>query len=95
MSVFLIGRVLRSRDSSWVDEYVRKIGPLFEKYGGKVLCRSFAIEKLEGEGEPDVFTLIVEFPSAESARAWYRDDEYRHLVQLRQAHSDGDIDLLT
>jgi uncharacterized protein (DUF1330 family) len=95
MSAFLIGRILRNRDSSWVGEYVGKIGPLFEKYGGKVLCRSFAIEKLEGEGEPNVFTVIVEFPSAESARAWYRDDEYRHLVQLRAAHSDGEIELLT
>jgi uncharacterized protein (DUF1330 family) len=95
MSVFLIGRILRNRDSSWVDEYVGKIFPLFEKYGGKVLCRSFAIERLEGEGEPSVFTVIVEFPSAESARAWYRDDEYRHILQLREAHSDGEIELLT
>ena len=48
MAAYMIGRVTKNHDASWLGEYLEKIGPLFERHGAKVLCRSLAVEKLEG-----------------------------------------------
>jgi uncharacterized protein (DUF1330 family) len=54
------------------------------KYGGKFLIRGGAVECLEGTWTPRIIVL-VEFPSMERARDWYRSPEYAHALELRDA----------
>lgn len=94
MAAYMIGRVTKNHDASWLGEYLDKIGPLFERYGAKVLCRSLAVEKLEGkEGSPAAMVL-VEFPSMDHARAWYNDRDYAPLIRLRQAGAETEIEVM-
>lgn len=94
MAAYVIGRVTKNHDPAWVAEYLEKIEPLFLRHGAKVLCRSFAVEKLEGTESPPAAVVLIEFPSAEHARAWYCDRDYAPLIRLRQSGSETEIELL-
>ena len=39
--------------------------------------------------------FILEFPSAEQAKAWYNDPAYAELTDLRQTGADAEIVVLT
>jgi uncharacterized protein (DUF1330 family) len=51
-------------------------------HGGTYLARGGATELLEGDPEPERVTLL-EFPSADAARAWYDSPEYRLAREAR------------
>src|SRR5688500_7250837 len=88
MAAQSIGRA-QMRDPSWVQEYGEKIQPLIRKYGGRYLVRAGKMETLEGAAPLPSVMVVLEFPSAEQARAWYQDSEYAPLIKLRQGGSDA------
>ena len=94
MTTYVIGRVTKNHDPGWVAEYLEKIEPLLLRHGAKVLCRSFSVEKLEGVESPPAAIVLIEFPSAEHARAWYQDEDYGPLIRLRQSGSETEVELL-
>jgi len=48
---------------------------------------------LEGESQPDRI-VVIEFADAETARCWYRSEEYQRALQIRQAASRGRLFLV-
>jgi uncharacterized protein (DUF1330 family) len=82
------------RNPSWVQEYGQKIQPLLQKYGGRYLVRPGKMETLEGTASLPSGIVVLEFPSMEQARAWYRDPEYAPLIKLRQGGSDVELVLV-
>lgn len=52
-------------------------------YGGKYLARGGALTPLEGGWVPQRIT-VIEFPSAERARAWWASVEYAEAKAIRQ-----------
>lgn len=70
-----------SRD--WVPSYIENVTKLVERFGGKYLARTPHIERLEGEGKSPQIFLIIEWPSRESALAFYESEEYRPYRQSR------------
>ncbi len=56
------------------------------QYGGKFLVRGGTVSALEAGCQPSL--VIIEFPSAERARAWHDSPEYRPLKELRQRTAD-------
>ena len=94
MAAYMIGRVTKNRDPAWLGEYLEKIGPLFDRHGGKVLCRSLEVNKLEGREAPPEAMVLVEFPDMDHARAWYTDTDYAPLIRLRQSGADTEIELI-
>ena len=90
MQAYAIGLV-QMRDPSWVEEYLAKLQPLLERHGGRCIVRTWQMEKLEGGAPPPDALVILEFPTVEDARAWYRDPEYAPLVKLRQGGSDTEL----
>ena len=93
MPAYLIGQV-QVRNPSWVEEYGAKIQPLIKKYGGRYLVRSGKMETLEGSAPLPSVMVVLEFPSLEQARAWYKDPEYAPLIKLRQGGSDAELVLV-
>ncbi len=80
---------IRVTDPEWAREYVEKVTPMVEGYGGRYLARTGKVELLEGEREvPQVF-LMVEWPSREVALAFYESEEYRPFRELRVAGSES------
>lgn len=58
--------------------------PSIAAYGGRYLVRGGAVETLEGNWRPPRF-VILEFPDAPSARAWWASPEYAAAKALRQS----------
>jgi uncharacterized protein (DUF1330 family) len=68
-------------------EYASKIAPTVAPYGGRILTANDADVR---EGTlPFVRTVIGEFPTLESARAWYESDAYQAIIGLRQNATEG------
>jgi len=65
--------------------YSKATRPLLEKYGGNfIVSSSETTEPLEGSWLPP-FLAIIEFPTYESARAFYFSDGYQAVLPLRLA----------
>lgn len=54
-----------------------------EQYGGRYIVRGGAVDPVEGGWQPKLF-VVVEFPSMDRARQWYRSPEYAEALELRQ-----------
>jgi uncharacterized protein (DUF1330 family) len=73
--------------------YRERAGATVEAHGGRYLARGGAHEVLEGEWDVDRL-VVLEFPSMERAREWYRSPEYRELARIRQGASHGQAALV-
>jgi uncharacterized protein (DUF1330 family) len=70
-------------DQSWVPEYIENVTKLVERNGGRYLARTSNIEKFEGERKAPQLIVILEWPSRESAVAFYESDDYKPYRQSR------------
>lgn len=70
--------------------YAEQVGATIEAHGGRYLARGGTVEVLEGEWEPQRL-VILEFPTLESAHAWYHSAEYERLKALRVDNSHGQL----
>jgi uncharacterized protein (DUF1330 family) len=92
MSHYLIARI-DINDREEYSKYEAGFMGIFSQYDGKMLSVDEAPKLIEGEW-PISRTVLIEFPSEESAMAWYQSEEYQALAQHRFASSDGNIILL-
>lgn len=81
MSTYLITEI-DWHDQTKAKEYREKFGPALEKYGGKTLCTG-PPQVLEGDWSPPR-VVVLEFPNADSLRAWYGSAEYAPVLKLRK-----------
>ncbi len=82
MAAYLIAD-LEITDDRGFEEYRRRVPAVIAAHGGRYLVRGGATEVLEGTLTPHR-TVIVEFPSMASLRAFYASPEYRALRALRE-----------
>jgi uncharacterized protein (DUF1330 family) len=82
MSAYVISEV-EIRDQNLIDAYRRLAEATIAKYGGRYIVRGGTVETLEGGPAPK-HVVVVEFPSIERARAWYRSPEYAEALELRR-----------
>lgn len=78
-------------DQGWVPAYIKNVTGMVEQHGGRYLARTSKIEKLEGEGKTPQIFLIIEWPSKETAKAFYESDEYRPYRQSRMEGSRNEF----
>jgi len=69
------------KDEVIYQSYVRKVAPIFNRYGAKVLA--FDREAIQVEGTRRNVNIIVQFESIEVASACYNDPEYQAIKPLR------------
>jgi uncharacterized protein (DUF1330 family) len=72
------------------ERYKALVPTAIAAYGGKYLVRGGKTTTLEGMWDPDRF-VIVEFPDADAARAWWSSPEYAEAKALRQSCSDTEM----
>lgn len=75
------------------EDYKTMAPPSIEHYGGRYIVRGPRPELLEGDWQPKRL-VILEFPSAERARAWWNSPEYAAAKAKRQSCSTADMVLL-
>jgi uncharacterized protein (DUF1330 family) len=66
------------------EEYKKLAPPAIAAYGGKYLVRGGRMDVLEGDWHPSRI-VVLEFPSADQAKAWIDSPEYREARALRHA----------
>jgi uncharacterized protein (DUF1330 family) len=80
---------LEVTDPIGFEAYRSVVRSTFEQFGGEHVVRGGEPRQLEGEGDPRRL-VVIKFPSAERARAWWSSDLYREPkeVRLRTARTD-------
>lgn len=92
MSVYLIANIdIEDRDR--YAQYEAGFMEIFQRYDGQLLAVDEQQVVLEGDAAP-TRTVLIEFPSTESARAWYDSSEYQALAQHRFASSRGSVTMI-
>jgi uncharacterized protein (DUF1330 family) len=74
---------------SWLDQdarqaYVDLLGPSLDAHGGVVLAATHDVRVLEGDWQPDGVLVLISFPTAEGALAWYNSEQYRPALKIRE-----------
>lgn len=82
---------LNVTDRAWVKDYVVKVSPMVERYGGRYLARTPNMERLEGERSNPQLLVIIEWPTREAATSFYESPEYAPYLQSRKAGSTGEF----
>ena len=69
-------------------EYVEKVKPTAEKYGGEYIVRGGENTVVEGSWQHPR-TVVIKFPTYEKALEWYNSEEYKPIKQIRLDNSEG------
>ena len=87
MSGYLIANI-NVKNSEAYKEYVGKVKPTVEKFGGKYLVRNGEFKVIDGEWKHPR-TVVIKFPTYEKALEWYHSDEYKPVKPIRLANSEA------
>jgi uncharacterized protein (DUF1330 family) len=90
MPAYVIADVRDAHDQDALAEYRRRNTDAVANHGGRFLIRGGDSELLEGEW-PTLRIVLMEFPDADAARAWWESEEYAPLKQMRRDASDTNI----
>ncbi len=91
MSAYVIG-LIDVHDPEGYPTYLREVPTTLEPYGGQFLVRGGEPEALEGTAPGRV--VVIAFPSAEQAHAWYESEGYARIRPLRQQMATGQLVLV-
>jgi uncharacterized protein (DUF1330 family) len=89
MAAYIIADI-RVTDPVSYDHYRPLAAASIARFGGRFVVRGGAVDLLEGEPEPERI-VVIEFPDADTARRWYRSEEYQAALKVRQAASRGRV----
>ena len=67
-------------------EYIDKVKPIVEKFGGEYLVRAGEYKVIDGEWKYPR-TIIIKFSSYEKALEWYNSEEYQPVKPIRLTNS--------
>jgi len=77
----------RMRDVKAFQPYAEQVGPIVARFGGRFLARAAKATVLGGDFVSDR-AVILEFPTADDAVAFYVADVYAPLMTIRHATTD-------
>lgn len=80
-------------DPKTYEAYKELAPPSIAKYGGRYVIRGGRTKVLEGSWAPKRFVML-EFPTAERAEAWWSSPEYAKAKALRQSCSTANMILV-
>lgn len=92
MSAYVIAQI-RVRDPAGYQKYLDGFAAVFRRHHGKVVARSPEAQVIEGEWALPR-TVILRFPTAEDARRWHDDPDYRAIAEHRHRSADCNLVLV-
>ena len=87
MAAYVIFIRDQMHDQSAYDRYLQSAVPTLAPFGGEILAANGAHEALEGADFDG--SVILRFPDAASARAWYGSPEYEPFKAVRLGATSG------
>jgi uncharacterized protein (DUF1330 family) len=82
MPAYVISEISAVLDPVQFEKYRSLAQTSIMQYGGCYIVRGGAVERIEGEPIPYAI-VIVEFPTIDKAREWYRSPEYAEALAVR------------
>jgi uncharacterized protein (DUF1330 family) len=82
MSAYIVVQI-DVEDLETYERYKELAPPSIREYGGRYIVRAGATETLEGSWAPNRF-VVLEFPTADAARAWWSSEAYADAKAMRQ-----------
>ena len=70
------------------DDYIEKVRPIVEKYGGEYIARTENVTSLSPLRKLDR-VIIIRFPSREKLDACFSSEEYRQIMHERIGSVDA------
>lgn len=67
-------------------EYAAQAAPTIAKFGGRVIARDANAEVLDGDWKPRRM-VVIEFDTAEQAKAWYASADYKGPKAIKKSAS--------
>ncbi|SCK10038.1 Uncharacterized conserved protein, DUF1330 family [Streptomyces sp. WMMB 714] len=92
MPAYVIAHLREAPPHPDIAEYIERLPATFERYGGSYLVHAAQHEVKEGSWPGHV--VMIGFPGAAEARAWWDSPAYREIAPLRRRHIEGDIILV-
>ena len=86
MAAYLIAGIDVTNPEQYT-QYIAQTPGVIEKFGGRFIARGGETVTLEGQEETRRIVL-VEFPSLEQAKAFYRSAEYQEVKKLREGAAE-------
>lgn len=75
------------KDADKMKEYGAAAGAIVAQHGGEFICRGPA-EILSGSSDYQL-AVVIRFPDAAAAKAWYASPEYQAIIPTREAAFDS------
>ncbi len=88
--IYLIGDIL-VKNSEEYKNYVEKVTPIAEKFGGEYLVRGGDVDIMETNGWRPNRIVLIRFPNKSAAVNWYKCEEYQPIKNLRISNSISNI----
>jgi uncharacterized protein (DUF1330 family) len=92
MAVYIVAR-FKIHDRSKYDQYSAGFAEVFKKFDGKMLSVDEAPTVLSGSWD-DTRSVIIEFPSKDSALVWMTSEDYQAIAKHRDAGSTSNAILV-
>ena len=68
-------------------EYIEKVTPIVEKFGGEYIVRGGKSEIAEGVW-PYERTVVLKFSTYDMVKKWHDSNEYRPIREIREKNSE-------
>ncbi|MDD6208951.1 MAG: DUF1330 domain-containing protein [Clostridiales bacterium] len=70
------------------DDYIRKVKPIIESFGGEYLVRTEKITSLHPKRNPQR-VIMIRFPSRQALDACFASEEYQKIMNERMSSVDA------
>lgn len=87
MTAYVISEV-EIKDPAAADEYRALAAESIAAYGGRYVVRGALPDAVEGSWDSARRLVVVEFPTMDAARVWYRSPEYATALEFRDRALD-------
>ena len=84
VAVYMIANLVVS-DADEYQKYEKGFFPILKRFGGEFITFDDNNETLEGTDPTEGRVIIFKFPSEQTAKDWYNDEEYQALSEFRRA----------
>ena len=92
MPTYIVGDI-HITDAAAYQAHVPRALATIARFGGRVIAGGGRVDLLEGNPMPERI-FIVEFPTADLARRWYRSGDYQEALKARLMASHGRVFLI-
>ena len=76
-------------DAEEYERYKSLVRPLVEAHGGTYLARGGSMEVVDDDLWSPTRLVLLQFPDADSARAFFESDEYEPVKAIRHEHAES------